>query len=62
MDHLDWIIVGAETGQKARPVEYNWVAALVRQAQLYSTPVFFKSWGKNDIHDYKIESLKQFPV
>ena len=61
-NNLDWIIVGAETGQKARPIEHNWVAVLARQAQLNKIPLFFKSWGKNDIHDWRIEALKQFPV
>jgi protein gp37 len=62
LDRLDWVIIGGETGQSARPLQHSWVQSLVKQAQLCKIPVFFKKWGTGSkIVDSQIESLKQFP-
>jgi protein gp37 len=43
---VDWIIVGGETGSKARILQPNWVALLRDFAEYSHIPFFFKSWGK----------------
>lgn len=45
-DHLDWVICGGETGQKARPMHPNWVRGLRDQCQQAGVPFFFKQWGE----------------
>ena len=42
---LDWVIVGGESGQAARPMEPAWVRALRDQCQAAGTAFFFKQWG-----------------
>ncbi|MGH3191765.1 MAG: DUF5131 family protein [Streptosporangiaceae bacterium] len=41
---LDWIIIGGESGSKARPMHPQWASDLYRQCQ-GSVPVWFKQWG-----------------
>jgi protein gp37 len=43
--HIDWIVVGGESGPNARPMERAWVASLINQCCRYSIPFFFKQWG-----------------
>lgn len=42
---IDWVIVGGESGPKARPIEPEWVAALRDQCTGEDVPFFFKQWG-----------------
>ncbi len=42
---LDWIIVGGESGPKARPMRPDWVRGLRDQAVEASVPFLFKQWG-----------------
>jgi protein gp37 len=41
---LDWIIIGGESGAKARPMHPQWALDLYRQCQ-GKVPVWFKQWG-----------------
>jgi len=41
----DWIIVGGESGMKARPLKYEWVVSLRNVAKKNRIPFFFKQWG-----------------
>ena len=43
---VDWVIVGGESGPKARPMHLEWVRSLRDQCQAADTPVFFKQWGE----------------
>lgn len=43
---IDWVIVGGETGPKARPLHPDWVRLLRDQCFATETPFFFKSWGE----------------
>ncbi|TAL44101.1 MAG: DUF5131 family protein, partial [Salinibacterium sp.] len=43
--HIDWVIVGGESGKKARPFHLNWAHDLVAQCQAAGVPVFFKQAG-----------------
>jgi protein gp37 len=42
---LDWVIVGGESGSKARPCAMDWIEDVVRQCQAASVPVFVKQLG-----------------
>lgn len=42
---IDWVIVGGESGPKARPCDVAWVESIVRQCQTAGVPVFVKQLG-----------------
>ena len=42
---IDWVIVGGESGPKARPMQPEWVESIWQQCQEASIPFFFKQWG-----------------
>ena len=42
---IDWVIVGGESGLKARPMKLEWVLDIQEQCQLADVPFFFKQWG-----------------
>lgn len=42
---IDWVIVGGESGDKARPMHPLWVMALKDQCAELGIPFFFKQWG-----------------
>ena len=43
--NMDWVIVGGESGPKARPMEKEWVVNLRNQSKAANVPFFFKQWG-----------------
>lgn len=43
---IDWIIVGGESGPKARPMHPDWVRNIRDQAVNAGVPFFFKQWGE----------------
>jgi protein gp37 len=42
---FDWVIVGGESGQSARPMEADWVRDLRDRSVAAGVPFFFKQWG-----------------
>jgi protein gp37 len=44
---IHWVIVGGESGVKARPCNVDWVRSIVRQCQAAAVPVFVKQLGSN---------------
>lgn len=42
---IDWLIVGGESGPRARPVDAEWVRALRDAATEARVAFFFKQWG-----------------
>ena len=42
---IDWVIVGGESGPKARPIQRNWVVDIHRQCRQAGVAFFFKQWG-----------------
>lgn len=42
---IDWVIVGGESGPRARPMEKSWVVEILGQCQEARVPFFFKQWG-----------------
>jgi protein gp37 len=45
LTNIDWVIVGGESGFKARPMREEWVESIKRQADDQGSAFFFKQWG-----------------
>jgi protein gp37 len=45
LDGIHWVIVGGESGPKARPMHEWWVQDIRRQCRATRTAFFFKQWG-----------------
>ena len=45
LDCIDWVIVGGESGPKARPMILEWVVNIKRQVEQQGAAFFFKQWG-----------------
>jgi protein gp37 len=45
LDGIHWVIVGGESGSKARPMNQKWVDNIKLQCDYYSVSFFFKQWG-----------------
>ncbi|HMF51156.1 MAG TPA: phage Gp37/Gp68 family protein [Candidatus Saccharimonadales bacterium] len=43
---VDWVIVGGESGAKARPMHPDWARSLRDQCVTAGVPFFFKQWGE----------------
>lgn len=48
---LDWIVVGGESGAKARPCNVEWIRSIVRQCKRNDVPVFVKQLGAFAVAD-----------
>ena len=42
---IHWVIVGGESGPKARPMKLEWVESIQQQCKEQSVQFFFKQWG-----------------
>lgn len=42
---IHWVIVGGESGRKARPMKREWVDGIKRQCDDANVAFFFKQWG-----------------
>ncbi len=42
---IHWVIVGGESGPKARPMESKWIFQIRDRCLRYQVPFFFKQWG-----------------
>jgi protein gp37 len=45
VESIDWVIVGGESGHKARPMHPDWVRLIRDQCKRANIPFFFKQWG-----------------
>jgi len=45
LKNIDWVIVGGESGNKARPMEKEWVVSIKKQCEAEDVAFFFKQWG-----------------
>ena len=52
---LDWVIVGGESGPKARPMNPDWVRGIRDQCLAGNIPFFFKQWGEWQWTDERLE-------
>ena len=44
LKNIDWVIVGGESGNKARPMDKEWVVNIKKQCEAEDIPFFFKQW------------------
>lgn len=51
---IDWVIVGGESGPKARPCNVEWIRSIVQQCKDASVPCFIKQLGAN-VHGWCAE-------
>jgi protein gp37 len=42
---ISWVIVGGESGPRARPMRREWVTSILEQCAAADVPFFFKQWG-----------------
>ncbi len=42
---IDWVIVGGESGPRARAMRLEWVESILRKCREAGVPFFFKQWG-----------------
>jgi len=45
LEGIDWVIVGGESGRKARPMYESWVWDIKQQCDEQGSSFFFKQWG-----------------
>jgi protein gp37 len=45
LDGINWVIVGGESGRKARPIDEQWVWDIKQQCEESGVAFFFKQWG-----------------
>ena len=45
LKNIDWVIVGGESGPKARPMGKKWVVNIKKQCEENNIAFFFKQWG-----------------
>ena len=45
LNGIDWVIVGGESGPKARPMQPEWVINIKQQVEIQGAAFFFKQWG-----------------
>ncbi len=45
LDRIHWVIVGGESGPRARPMREEWVESIRRQCEREGAAFFFKQWG-----------------
>ncbi|MDK2977402.1 MAG: hypothetical protein PWP52_116 [Bacteroidales bacterium] len=45
LSHIDWVIVGGESGRTPRPMKEEWVIDIKKQCQQANVAFYFKQWG-----------------
>lgn len=45
LHRIDWVIVGGESGHRAREMRAEWVRSIRDQCRTAGVPFFFKQWG-----------------
>lgn len=48
LEGIHWVIVGGESGPRARPVRPEWIFKIREQCEKRNVPFFFKQWGAYD--------------
>jgi len=54
LDGIQWVIVGGESGPRARPMKPEWVYAIRQRCERYHVPFFFKQWGAYDQYGKRV--------
>ncbi len=62
---IDWLIIGGESGPKARPFDPKWARSILKQARAARVPVFVKQMGSNPVglslEDSKGGDIEEWP-
>ncbi len=53
LQNIDWVIVGGESGFKARLIKKEWIIEIRNQCKKQRIPFFFKQWGKPEFNENK---------
>lgn len=53
---IDWVVVGCENGENARPCNIKWIEKIVKQSHKYNVPVFVNNINQDGIITDNIES------
>ncbi|MBI2487740.1 MAG: phage Gp37/Gp68 family protein [Deltaproteobacteria bacterium] len=63
---IHWVIVGGESGPKARPMKKEWVESILQQSREAGVAFFFKQWGgvRKDLTGRKLNgrTYNEIPV
>ena len=66
LSHIDWVIIGGESGAKFRPVKGEWIMDIIKQCKKQKVAVFFKQWGgfrpKSGGRTINGKTYDQYPV
>jgi len=55
---IHWVIVGGESGPKARPMKVEWARSIRDQCIRQGVPFFFKQWGAHDATGRRVGKRK----
>lgn len=63
---MDWVIIGGESGPKARPMDLDWAVDIVSQCREAGVPVFVKQLGtvaakRLGMKSYRGGDIEEFP-
>lgn len=59
---LDWVVVGGESGPKARDMDIAWALSIVAQCKAAGVPVFMKQMGARPIFHTIIRDEQKLPT
>jgi protein gp37 len=54
LEGIDWVIVGGESGPRARPMKEEWAESIRHQCEEAGVAFFFKQWGAFDCHGRRV--------
>lgn len=54
LNDIDWVIVGGESGPRARPMSPVWVDEIKAQCEAQGVAFFFKQWGAHDANGRRV--------
>jgi protein gp37 len=58
LNNINWVIIGGETGARARIMREEWVKEIFRKCNELKIPYFFKKWGSKQSHRSKYQNKK----
>ena len=66
LSNIQWVIVGGESGPRARPMQPEWARSIRDQCQDQDVPFFFKQWGgfrpKSGGRELDGKEWNEFPI
>jgi protein gp37 len=60
LQNIHWVIIGGESGNRARPMDPSWVRSIVRQCRTANVAVFVKQLSQTDSPRFR--DLSSFPT